>query len=476
MNYPCHTNVIYEELTPGSVMLIMFILLMVFMIIPSLICFAILTLIDIFNKKFGFEETKSEFQYLLESPSNFKFEPTFISKIKQVEESNPNPNPLIKTIDKFCQDNSIYQNGAIVSLSGGVDSMVTLAILLHLQTIHNFPIYTASIDYGLRKESHDESKFLEKYTGMFNIRSYISYVNGISRKKEDSGSRSEFEEESRNLRFNTYKKIIEENSLINPQSNGVFVAHHQDDIVENIFTNSMRGGNLLDLEVMKPISMINNVKIFRPLLGYKKQIIYDFAHEFGIPYFLDTTPKWSKRGQMRNEIFPLLDNVFGVDWRNKLKSLGSQSNEWGNYINTYIIEPWFNQVKLGSLGVIIPIQIQPKLIYQNIIMKSLHSIGENMIKNTSMDKIMNLIDNHADTNNQNNILTLDNSRVCLLVKTENNYQLVIFNEQKIKLVQSGETVDVSDIYVNLINGNVNLLLTSLETSNRTLFKKLIKLI
>ena len=98
----------------------------------------------------------------------------------------------------------------------------------------------------------------------------------------------------------------------------------------------MRGANLLDLEVMKPISKIHGVNLYRPFLGFKKQVIYDFAHKYGVPYFLDTTPKWSKRGKMRNEIFPLLDSVFGVDWRNKLKQLGTQSNERGNYINDYI--------------------------------------------------------------------------------------------------------------------------------------------
>ena len=242
---------------------------------------------------------------------------------------------MIKCLDEFCIKNSLKDKAIIISLSGGVDSMVTLAILIYLQKTYNFTIFTASIDYGLRNESNDESEFLIQYTKTFGIKSYVSYVRGFSRKKNDSGSRSEFEEESRNLRFNTYKKIIDENNL--EKDTGVFVAHHQDDIVENIFTNSMKGANLLDLEVIKEINTIHNVKIFRPFIGFKKQVIYDFAHKYGIPYFLDTTPKWSKRGKMRNEIFPLLDSVFGQDWRNKMKQLGSQSNEWGNYIDKYII-------------------------------------------------------------------------------------------------------------------------------------------
>lgn len=379
---------------------------------------------------------KNKYQKLLESPDDYEFNSNYLDCVEDKS------TPLIECLDNFCQVNGIYQKGAIVSLSGGVDSMVLLAILIHLQKTHTFPIYSASIDYGLREESKDESKFLEKYIELFKIKGYISYVQGVSRKKENSGSRSEFEEESRILRFNTYKKIIQENNL--DSELGVFVAHHQDDIVENIFTNSMRGANLLDLEVMKPISKIHGVNIYRPFLGFKKQVIYDFAHSYGIPYFLDTTPKWSKRGKMRNEIFPLLDNVFGNDWRNKLKHLGSQSGEWGNYINSFVIEPWFDRVEFGSAGIIVPIENQPKLIYSNILMKSLHQIGENMLKKTSLDKIMGLIDKKS-----NNIISLDGFRYATLMDDKN---IIIFNKSKIsKFVDP----NARNFYQDLINGQFN---------------------
>ena len=380
------------------------------------------------------KKTSKDFQYLLEHPKNFKFDSTYLDSVTY------SSSPLVKCLDEYCQFHGVYSSGAIVSLSGGVDSMVTLAILIHLQKTHNFPIYTASIDYGLRKESADESEFLIQYNKMFNIKSYVSYVNGISRKRNDSGSRSEFEEESRNLRFNTYKKIIEDNEL--DIECGVFVGHHQDDIIENIFTNSMKGGNLLDLEVMKSESKINGINIYRPFLGYRKDIIYNFAHAFGVPYFLDTTPKWSRRGKMRNEIFPLLDSVFGFDWHNKLKQLGDQSNEWGEYIGKYIIEPWVNQVTIGSRGIIIPIKPQPKLIYSNVILKSLHKSGESMIRRTSMDKIMELINNTQS----NKVITLDGTRMASLIK--NNTCLVIFNT---KFKKSDASV-VSDIYIDFVNG------------------------
>ncbi len=401
-------------------------------------CIYIVKIIEFLSKIKNHYQPKpqNKFQYLLEFPQNYLFDSKYLENVTD------SSSPLIKCLDEYCKNHQVYSNGAIVSLSGGVDSMVTLAILIHLRKTHNFPIYTASIDYGLRDESSAESEFLIEYVKTFGIKSYVSYVNGISRKREDSGSRSEFEEESRALRFNTYKKIINENNL---SSNcGVFVGHHQDDIIENIFTNSMRGGNLLDLPVMKSESKINGINLFRPFLGFPKSVIYDFSHKFSVPYFLDTTPKWSRRGKMRNEIFPLLDSVFGIDWRNKLKFLGEQSTEWGEYISKYVIDPWFEQVTIGTRGVIIPILKQPQLIYSHVILKSLHTLGESMIRKTSMDKIMQLI----ESKQYDKVITLDGNRMATLIK--NNTCLMIFNTKFTK----NNLIEQSDIYTRFINGDV----------------------
>lgn len=426
--------------------------------IICLIIVILATILNITNRLFKY----NRFQYLLESPNNYKFDSNYLDLVKY------DTSPLIKCLDDFCKNNSLKDKGIIVSLSGGVDSMVTLSILLFLQKSYNFTIYTASIDYGLRKESNDESEFLIQYTKTFGIKSYVSYVKGLSRKKNDSGSRSEFEEESRNLRFNTYKKIIQENEL--DKDTGIFVAHHQDDIVENIFTNSMKGANLLDLEVIKEINTIHNVKIYRPFIGFKKQVIYDFAHKFGIPYFLDTTPKWSKRGKMRNEIFPLLDSVFGQDWRNKMKQLGSQSNEWGNYIDKYVIKPWLSEVKIGKAGLIIPLKDQPMLIYSNVIMKSLHSISQPMLKKTSIDKINDLL-----ITKHNKLVTLDGklkklnsfnlgTRICTLI--ESNTKLLIIDTSLIKIQ---DDYIGNKKYEDIINGifNINM---NVQSNISKLFK------
>ena len=128
-----------------------------------------------------------------------------------------------------------------------------------------------------RKESKDESNFTELFCKKYGIEHHLRTIDGISRKKGEN-SRTEFEDSSRELRYNLYKDLIKRYN-----SKFIFVAHHWDDITENVFTNFMRGKNLLDLSVMHDISVINEVHIARPFLKHPKKDIYTLAHQYMIP-------------------------------------------------------------------------------------------------------------------------------------------------------------------------------------------------
>jgi tRNA(Ile)-lysidine synthetase-like protein len=394
-----------------------------------------------FGKENLLESPKNFFlnkENLLESPKNYYFGKENISGIS-VE------NNLYNSLKNYC-----VKNGAIVSLSGGVDSMVLLACLIKLsqEKDNYFPIFAASIDYSQRTEQQKEISFLIEYCNKYNIKVYITKVSGYSRKKEDSCPRTEFEEESRKIRFNLYKKIIE-----STRCTGVFVAHHKDDIIENIFTNSMKGSNILDMEVMKKNSTIHNVNIYRPFLDFHKYEIFKLAHSQNIPYFLDTTPKWSRRGKMRFEIFPLLDNVFNQSWRLKLKDLGNQSNEWGEYIQEYIINPWISEVKIGRFGFIIPFKNQPKLIYSNVILKIMHLMGYHMLKKSSILKIINNIKTY------NKPIFLDSGFIFYIDKTKPE-QFIILNIDDIQNIintirNKTEIPQYNNRYEDIIDGRLS---------------------
>ena len=340
-------------------------------------------------------EYHKNYNNLLESPKKYVFGK---EKVDEIDSENK----LVKAIKLFMEEHDLYKNGVIVSLSGGVDSMIILAILLKLRREKEFDIHTCSINYNLRQESYHEMVFLDKYCQNYNIKNQVehlegTYNTGVGQRaianNDIAGGRKVFEETSREIRYNSYKKIINKFKC-----KGVMVGHHKDDIIENIFTNSMKGHDIMNIEVMKKNSNINNVNIYRPLLDFPKSDIYDLAHKYDIPYFLDTTPKWSRRGKMRNEIFPLFDSVFGKSWKKKFKEIGTQSNKWNKTIDKHFVKPWLDSVsyleKDGKKSMIFkPMYLDDITLWTYIIPKMFFKMNESTIRRKSIIKMYNNIAN-----------------------------------------------------------------------------------
>ena len=235
---------------------------------------------------------------------------------------------VFTTLKAFC--NSSKANTFVVSLSGGVDSMVLLSVLHYLKK----EVIGVHINYNNRTETTQEELFLKEWCEFNDI---ILYTKSISHITRESSKRSDYEEITKDIRFNLYKEITKLNNI-----DCVLLAHHRDDTIENIFTNICRGRSILNLAVIKESSVIQDVCIQRPLLSVYKSEIYDFAHEHDVPYFKDTTPLWSIRGMYRNMLFPKLQNIFGNKIKQNLLNFNQETIEWNTLISNQIVEPFLN--------------------------------------------------------------------------------------------------------------------------------------
>jgi tRNA(Ile)-lysidine synthase TilS/MesJ len=73
--------------------------------------------------------------------------------------------------------------------------------------------------------------------------------------------------------------------------------------------NNQSLGNLGKMHVKSGVDE-NGLHVIRLLIGKMKKDIYAYAEENDIFYFKDSTPKWSKRGKIRDNVLPQLENAF----------------------------------------------------------------------------------------------------------------------------------------------------------------------
>lgn len=181
-----------------------------------------------------------------------------------------------------------------VSLSGGVDSMVTLSIIKQL----GIDVTAVHIDYGNRDTSYLEAELCLYWCNLLGVPLYIRRIDEIKRLKDEHGhikDREIYEEVTARVRVGMYQLI----------GHSVVLGHNYDDATENILANLGKGQHH-DLVRMKPVGEHSDPAQLRPLLDVPKSEILALAVSLGIPFSHDSTPEWAKRGLTRRQVIPAL--------------------------------------------------------------------------------------------------------------------------------------------------------------------------
>jgi tRNA(Ile)-lysidine synthetase-like protein len=231
-----------------------------------------------------------------------------------------------KLYNEFCKYINIKKGNVIISLSGGVDSMVC-SLLLYIYSIQNKNIkpIAVCINYTNRSDQYFEVEMVYKWTKILGIEFHVREISEIQREIcKEINSRDFYEKITKNIRFETYKKFT---------GSPVILGHNRDDCMENIFANIIKKKNYNNLLGMSHKLIENDVEILRPLLNITKAEIFDFAEEFRVPYTYDSTPKWADRAKMRDVLIPqikdfnplILDGL--IELSNNFKEIYSVYNK-----------------------------------------------------------------------------------------------------------------------------------------------------
>ncbi|QOD60229.1 tRNA lysidine(34) synthetase TilS [Polaribacter haliotis] len=184
----------------------------------------------------------------------------------------------------------------LIAISGGVDSVV----LTHLLKKLNFDISLAHCNFNLReKESDLDENFVNNLSKKLDIDCFTTsfQTKEISKENKESTQIT-----ARNLRYELFQKLIEENSF-----DVVLTAHHSDDNLETFLINLTRGTGL---EGFTGIPEING-NIVRPLLAFSREEIVNFATKNNIDWREDKSNASTKytRNKIRHNVIPVLKEI-----------------------------------------------------------------------------------------------------------------------------------------------------------------------
>lgn len=174
----------------------------------------------------------------------------------------------------------------IVAVSGGVDSVVLLDMLVASQTAD---LVVAHVDHGIRSDSHEDAKLVEGLAAGYGLPFETTQLHLDSDASEL---------EARDKRYEWLESVREQHA-----ATATATAHHQDDLIETIILNMRRGTGWRGL-----CSLRDTEQRKRPLLTMNKASIVSYAIERGLEWREDSTNDDIRytRNYIRHGILPRL--------------------------------------------------------------------------------------------------------------------------------------------------------------------------
>ena len=200
---------------------------------------------------------------------------------------------LVQYISKNLPINIKYDLHCCVALSGGIDSVVLLHILTKLRQLHNLELVAMHVNHGISPNANTWQEFCADLCTELNIP--FKFIKHTIIK----GGGNSLENEARQVRYN---------ALLNNECNIIALAHHQQDQIETLLSQLLRGSNIHNFASMHTLTTKNDKCLWRPLLNIPKSQIIAYAEEHHLKFINDESNHDTQylRNFLRHDIIPLL--------------------------------------------------------------------------------------------------------------------------------------------------------------------------
>ena len=213
----------------------------------------------------------------------------------------------------------------VVGVSGGIDSMVLLHLLINMAGETVFSLFVAHLDHGLRgEEAERDARFVEMMAEKWGI--------PIEAGKEDVSTIAKKEKlpvqvAARKARYDFFDRVMEKH-----QADWLVLGHNADDVSETVMMRWLRGSSIEGLRGIPE----QNGKIIRPLLSFRRGEIMEYAQLHRIPFVEDSSNRKRAyfRNRVRHDLLPLIEERYQPKFSKRLTNYAKYFNE----LNTYLLE------------------------------------------------------------------------------------------------------------------------------------------
>lgn len=231
----------------------------------------------------------------------------------------------------FCQKHKLFDNREVIvaGVSGGVDSMVMLSLLLEYAEQFHINVVVVHFNHMLRgKKADDDQKMVETFCRERKIKFICQKADVVQFAKDNKIS---FEMAGRQLRYNFFEEVATEY-----KHSVIATAHILNDNTETLLMRIFKGTGLQGLCGID----FQRENIIRPMLFAEKKELYIYAKEHNIPFSDDHTNFENDclRNVIRNEILPRIKKEINPNIDENLYNLSVTATEYSNFIKNNISE------------------------------------------------------------------------------------------------------------------------------------------
>jgi tRNA(Ile)-lysidine synthase len=234
----------------------------------------------------------------------------------------------------------------LVAVSGGLDSMVLLHLLLQWRHKFQIELGVVHLHHQIREKSADEDvSLVQQFCDERDIPSYILYHSTIEYAKKRKQS---LEEAGHLLRKKLFEELAAKHGF-----QRIATGHHQDDQAETVLMRLISGTGLQGLSGIR----LKHEKWIRPLLFATRDDISQYAHLNSVPFREDETNEDLSilRNKIRHQLLPLLKKEYDTAISAHLTQLSGVLEEWDIYLKDeiegisqkYLKQHYENKIEVG---------------------------------------------------------------------------------------------------------------------------------